>query len=283
MKSRSMFAKILSLVLCLSLVFPSAIFADATNDYTGHWAEESIKALYDKGFITGYPDGTFRPDAQIQRAEFMAIINRAFGFNDKAQISFKDVKESDWHYEHIARAVAAGYIKGFTDGTMRPTNNISRQEAAVIIARILGLEESADTSILASIKDGDKIQEWSAKGISAIISKGYIKLNEDNSFEPTKPITRGEMAFAVEKSYVKQIKKTYTKSGIFTAGNIDGSVMIDNQNITLMNSVINGDLILGEGIGDGDVHLLNVTVKGETIVRGGGENNIVIQTVNSQR
>lgn len=272
--------RLLCLILCFMLAFPGSLAAEAGKDYEGHWAEESIKVLFEKGFITGYNDGTFKPEAQISRAEFMAIINRAFAYNDKADISFKDVKEGEWYYEHIARAVKAGYIKGYTDGTMKPTANITRQEVSVILARILGLEETADTMVLAAIKDGDKIQEWSAKGIAAIISKGYISLNKDGSFEAARPLTRAEMAVAVEKSYLKHIKKVYTNAGIFTGGTIDGSIMIDNKDITLKDTVINGDLTLGEGIGEGNVHLINVVVKGDTIVKGGGENSIVLENCN---
>ena len=283
MNSKAKLKKLVSLVLCLMLVFPAALSAQASIDYEGHWSQESIKVLFEKGFVTGYTDGSFKPDREISRAEFMAIVNRAFDFNKKAEFSFKDVKEGEWYYEHIARAVEAGYIKGFTDGTMRPAQNITRQEAAVIIARILDLEKDADIKVIASLKDADKIPEWSAKGISAVITKGYINKNEDGNFEFAKPITRAEMAFAVEKSYVKGIKKLYAEPGIFTAGNIDGSVKIDNKDITLTDTVINGDLILGEDIGDGNVHLVNVTVKGDTVVKGGGKNSIIIENCQFSR
>lgn len=174
MNSKAKLKKLVSLVLCLMLVFPAALSAQASIDYEGHWSQESIKVLFEKGFVTGYTDGSFKPDREISRAEFMAIVNRAFDFNKKAEFSFKDAKEGEWYYEHIARAVEAGYIKGFTDGTMRPAQNITRQEAAVIIARILDLEKDADIKVIASLKDADKIPEWSAKGISAVITKGYI-------------------------------------------------------------------------------------------------------------
>ncbi len=277
MKLKPRVKLVISLVLSILLIFPTALLAESAVDYEGHYAEDSIKELFEKGIITGYVDGSFKPDREISRAEFMAIVNRAFNFNEEAEIDFADVKEGEWHYEHVARAVKAGYIKGFTDGTMRPTANISRQEAAVVIARILDLERDADPMALANLKDADKIQEWSAKGIAAIISKGYISVNKEGAFEPAENLTRADMAIAVAKSYTKGIKKLYTKSGIFRGGIIDGNVKIDNKNITLMDTEITGDLILGEGIGDGDVRLYNVKVKGETIVKGGGENSIVIE------
>ena len=148
MVSKRGLKKIICLLLCLMLVFPAALSAQPGIDYEGHWAKNSIKVLFEKGFVTGYTDGSFKPDKEISRAEFMAIVNRAVGFDEKAEISFKDVKQGEWYYEHIAGAVKAGYIKGFTDGTMRPAQNITKQEAAVIIARILEVEKDADTKII---------------------------------------------------------------------------------------------------------------------------------------
>lgn len=179
MKFKPRIKLVISVMLSILLIFPTALLADSAVDYEGHYAEDSIKELFKEGIITGYVDGSFKPEKEISRAEFMAIVNRAFNFNEEAEIDFADVKEGKWHYEHVARAVKAGYIKGFTDGTMRPTANISRQEAAVVIARILDLEKGADTMVLSDLKDTDKIQEWGAKGIAAIISKGYISVNKE--------------------------------------------------------------------------------------------------------
>ena len=126
MKLKPRIKLVISLVLSILLIFPTALLAESAVDYEGHYAEDSIKELFEKSIITGYVDGSFRPDREISRAEFMAIVNRAFNFNEEAEIDFADVKEGEWHYEHVAKAVKAGYIKGFTDGTMRPTANISR-------------------------------------------------------------------------------------------------------------------------------------------------------------
>lgn len=269
--------RILSIVLCLILVFPMALAAEGKTDYEGHYGEESIRKLFEKGVITGYEDGSFKPDREISRAEFMTIINRAFDFKEQAEISFSDVKEGQWHYEQIARAVKAGYIKGFTDGTMRPTANITRQEAAVIIARILDIEKDGDIKKLATLKDEDKVPQWSAQGVAAIVERGYIDLKEDNQFLATQNLTRADMAIAIVRSQEEVIAKLYDKPGTYIGGKINGNVKIDNKGITLTNAEINGDLILGEGIGDGDIRLTKVTVKGNTIVKGGGKNTITLE------
>ncbi len=276
MKTKAM-VRILNAVLCLILLFPMTLAAEGKTDYEGHYGEESIKKLFEKGVITGYEDGSFKPDREISRAEFMTIVNRAFDFKEQAKISFSDVTKDQWHYEQIAKAVKAGYIKGFTDGTMRPTANITRQEAAVIIARILDIEKDGDIKKLTTLKDGDKVPQWSAKGVAAIVERNYIELKENNQFQPTQNLTRADMAIAIVKSQEETIAKLYAKPGIYTGGKIDGNVKIDNKGITLINTEISGDLILGEGIGDGDIRLTNITVKGDTIVKGGGKNTIVLE------
>jgi len=90
----------------------------AAKDLNGHWAEKQIMGWMEKGFIKGYSDNTFKPNNTITRAEFLTIVNNVFGYKDKAQISFTDVKTSDWYYDEIAKAIAAGYIKGYADGTI---------------------------------------------------------------------------------------------------------------------------------------------------------------------
>ena len=76
----------------------------------------------------GLPDGTFKPDNSITRAEFVTLVNKAFNMTAKAEIDFTDVPAGAWYYGEVAKAKAAGYIGGYPDNTMRPDNPISRQE-----------------------------------------------------------------------------------------------------------------------------------------------------------
>jgi len=131
--------KLISYFCILALVLtmmPTVAFGGQISDISDHWAKDQITSLMDKSFITGYEDGTFKPDNNITRAEFMAIINRAFNYTEKAEGSYIDVPDSAWYTDVIKQAKAAGYISGYADGTIKPNNYISRQEAAVIIAKI---------------------------------------------------------------------------------------------------------------------------------------------------
>ncbi len=269
--------RLISLLMCILLVFPSIAFADQNPDITGHWAEKDISNWVGKGYVKGFPDGTFRPDDNITRAEFMTIVNRGFELSKSVQVSFKDTKPNDWFYNEIGIAVNAGYIKGFADNTIKPLANISRQEAAIILARLLKIEETADSKVIENFKDGAKIPEWSRKAMAAIAGKEYLRPDANGNILADKPITRGEAIFMLNRSYLKYAKVEYNTPGTYTGNTIGGSVVIKSRDITLKDTVIEGDLILAKEIGDGNVYLKNVLVKGDTIVKGGGTNSIYME------
>ncbi|MCX5780363.1 MAG: S-layer homology domain-containing protein, partial [Firmicutes bacterium] len=80
------------------------------SDIQGNWAEPQITAWLDKGIVHGYPDGTFKPDSSITRAEFVTMTNQAFGFSASVPMQYTEVHTSDWYAGEIAKAQAAGYV-----------------------------------------------------------------------------------------------------------------------------------------------------------------------------
>ena len=108
-----------------------------TDDISGHWAETQIKEWANIGYINGYPDGTFLPDNSITRAEFLTLVNKIFKFENKTNINFIDVRPDYWAYSEIQKGISAGYVSGDKNGTFRPDDFITRQEAAVIINKLL--------------------------------------------------------------------------------------------------------------------------------------------------
>ncbi|MGI6424163.1 MAG: S-layer homology domain-containing protein [Tepidanaerobacteraceae bacterium] len=179
------------MVFCLGLFVPVATAQAAAelNDISDHWAEDTITKWIQQGLITGYTDGTFRPDKSITRAEFMTLVNKAFEFNEKAAIGFSDVAPNDWFYDEIAKAVKAGYISGYQDGTAKPNQEISRQEAAVALCKALNLELQNNVDQFA---DKDSIPNWSRPYIGALAAKGYMGGYPDGTFRPERHITRAE-------------------------------------------------------------------------------------------
>jgi len=189
----------LVVVMMLTLMIPN--FAFGAIDYSGHWAQKTIQKWFDENKLKGYEDGSFRPDAQITRAEFMTMVNNSFGYTEKATISFKDVDSDDWYYPEVQKAVKAGYLIGYEDNTARPDNKITRQEAALIIARIKGLNDYA--SGVNIFNDASQIATWAKGGVGAIARAKYMIGYEDNTFRPDRYISRAEALVTIDRAYVK--------------------------------------------------------------------------------
>ena len=119
----------------------------STNNYSDvkdtDWCNNAISTLSNMGILKGYEDGTFHPNAPVTRAEFAVIAAR---FSDGAAddyATFSDVPNDYWASKEIAKAAKLGWIKGYTDGTFRPTNNITRAEVMTLVNRVLerGVDE----------------------------------------------------------------------------------------------------------------------------------------------
>jgi hypothetical protein len=243
------------------------------KDIGGHWAEKQIKDWNEKGFVKGYSDNTFKPNNTITRAEFITIVNNVFGYKDKAELSFTDIKSSDWYFAEIAKAIEAGYVKGYSDGTVKPNNEISRQEVAMVISNIMRLEMAENSAEISKLKDNKDIQAWSKGAVGAVLEKGYMKGYTDQTFKTGNPITRAEAIVALSNV----AGNIYNTAGAYGDTTIAGNVSVSSDGVTLKNLNIKGDLYLTEGIGNGTVTLDNVTVDGKTLVCGGGMESIIIK------
>lgn len=202
MKNQS-FRRLLSSFLIVSMLLLSlssafAATAPSKADIKGHWAESQISKWIDKGFIKGYEDGSFKPNNTITRAEFMALVNRSFGFSAEAAISFSDVAPGNWAYVEVAKAVKAGYITGYENGTIGVSKPISRQEVAVIIARLLGLPTTASSET--SFQDAGLIATWAKGAVNAAATSNILNgYAADHSFKPTNSITRAEAVVVLDR------------------------------------------------------------------------------------
>lgn len=169
----------------------------AARDYVGHWAEAVIQKWLDMEYITGYPDGTFRPEEFITRAEFVKIVNNAFGFKETAEITFTDVKEEKWYYEEIQKAYKEGDIVGVSETEFAPENYITREQAAIIMTRLLELEGNEKGADLFS--DSSKISSWAKEYVGAAAEHNLIKGYEDNTFRPQNNIKRAEALVLLDR------------------------------------------------------------------------------------
>ena len=274
--------RFISLALCLILVFllcptvfaeespPGDFILDAKDVPSEYWAREAIEMLNEHKIMLGY-QGFFRPEDPITRVEFCALINRAFGYYKKAEKSvFKDSGNdpNNWKDEEILKAAYQGYLKG-SDGYAYPDRNISREEAMVILARVLRKEPvSGKTSFI----DDGEVSDWAKPLITALWKEGYVR-GSGGRLNPKSSMTRAEVAQLMYNS----IGELLDKSGLRDMENkVLGHVTISAPGVILKNAVIRGNLYITEGVGDGTVTLENVKVEGQTVIAGGGVQSVII-------
>lgn len=139
----TMFARLLAEKMAADQTY-SNTFSDVAKS---HWAANYIGYMQQFGIITGYADGSFRPDASVTRAEFAAIASRFEKLTEGTK-SFSDVPSSHWAAKYINFAATRGWVNGYADGTFRPNNSITRAEVAAVTCRLL--ERNADQSYIRS-------------------------------------------------------------------------------------------------------------------------------------
>lgn len=171
----------------------------AASDINGHWAEATIAKWQSVGKIGGYEDGTFKPDKTITRAEFVRLLNTATAtsFTSSANISFSDVKESDWFFADVAKAVGSKITSGFEDGTFRPSETVTRAQAAVFICNAKGL--APNESAANTFADATQIPAWAKGAVGAVVTAGYMSGYPDGSFGAGKGMTRAEAVSTLDR------------------------------------------------------------------------------------
>jgi parallel beta-helix repeat protein len=172
-------------------------------DLEGHWAAAFVEAMFKKGFISGFPDGTFQPSTPITRAQYAAVIAKTFQLPESNQLNeFKDVKSSFWAAKAIGSAANNGFLKGFPDGTFRPGNNLTKIQALVSIVNGLSLTGSHPT-VLQVYSDRAQIPSY-ATTATAIATQKLIVVNypQIEQLEPLREITRAEIAALIYQALV---------------------------------------------------------------------------------
>lgn len=260
MKKKS--AITITAVLAASMAMSVTAFG-APTDIQGHWAQNTINKWVDKGDISGYPDGTFRPNNMITRAEFVVLVNNAMGYTKSGYAYFSDVPSHYWGKNAIQTGVAAGYISGDGNGIFRPNDPVTRQEAAAMISRILDLKQNESRAY--RYTDSYAISNWAKGVVGAVSDAGIMAGYPDGSFGPNKVLTRAEAVLALDKTVNYQPgdqeedkEETKKEDMLLTQSKLE-------------DTTITGDLTISDRLGTKTITLEDVTVKGKLIVDGGGE------------
>lgn len=169
----------------------------------GYWAKTYIEALASKNIIAGFPDGSFKPNEPVTRAQFAAIIAKAFQPPAKnANKLFPDVKSNFWAYEVIQSASNGGFVSGYPDGTFKPQQQIPRVQVLVSLANGLGLNAD-NQNVLSIYSDASQIPQYATNSVAAATARqlvvNYPTLKQLN---PNQQATRADVAAFVYQAMV---------------------------------------------------------------------------------
>lgn len=256
--SRTFGSQVWYLLLCIVSAIaviwqPTAVYSQTQfNDIQGHWAESCIQQLAQQRIITGYPDGSFKPDAPVTRAEFAALIGKAFP--DTAVVrnggKFADVSTRYWAFEAIRKAYQTGFLAGYPGGVFQPKRNIPRVEALVSLTsglKYIPAQPASDT-LNGAFADAANIPEYSRSAIAAAIEKQLV-VNYPNvrQLNPAQLASRGDVAAflcqatqktgLVASQYIAKVEnQTPTTAQAELRGvwltNIDSKVLFSSQAVT---------------------------------------------------
>lgn len=181
---------VISALIIIS-VFPNKIYAK----------NNTVDKLIHKAYISGYPDGTIRPENYVTREEAASVFYRLMDeINECDKKKFEDVSENRWSYEAIGTLGALGIING-EGGFFRPEDRITRAEMAVLVSRFAALDKGW-------YNFSDVKGHWAEEAISSAVSYGWMAGYTDGKFRPDGHITRAEMTFFINNALGRGTENT---------------------------------------------------------------------------
>ncbi|MEA4895208.1 MAG: S-layer homology domain-containing protein [Oscillospiraceae bacterium] len=214
MKKRVL-TSIMAITLVISLSVPA--FAATYTDLTNHWAKTYMESLATSGYLTGYSDGTMKPDKNITYCEALTLLSRLYSFNDLQ----KDTIEADygtvvkasvpttlsWAYTNIEVCLAAGILTESELKSVDLTTAITREQMSVYLIRAVQLTFQADalSGVTLTFADAGSISSACVGSIAELVTIGVVQGDDNNNFSPKSTVTRAVVAAMVYRSldYIK--------------------------------------------------------------------------------
>ncbi len=244
---------------------------DEPEDITTHWAAKEIKYVLDKGYMSGYSDGTFRPDQSFTRAEFATMIASTLRPSAKSELwnkNFGDIK-GHWAEQNILIAVRAGYLNGYSDGTFRPSNRVTKQEMLVALANGYGLSGGSSATLGNYYLDSNEIATWAKQAIANATKNNIVPNYPDlNKINITRNASRAEGVVALYQLMAKSGKApAYNNPYIVKEGSIKANLDITVPSNIKVNEIAT---FTGNAVGIYKVVLsVDGYSLGETLVKNG--------------
>lgn len=178
---------------------------------------DPIDRVLNAGFMSKDASGNFNAEGFVSRAELASILVKTFGLErrktaHKPDMELPDVPKGYWAYSAIQTALKTGTMTGYRDGMFFPNQRVTRAEALAIFAQAYGVFQFSDVSIseiLADYPDAGAIPNWARKSLATALYEGFVNIEPGtNKINPLKPMTRGDIAYALSKYLEGQIRPT---------------------------------------------------------------------------
>jgi S-layer homology domain len=206
------------------MVAPAPSFAQTATSFSdvqsNYWAAQFIQSLAQRGVIAGFPDGSFRPDEQVTRAQFAAMLNKAFQKNQVRQgISFVDVRSNFWAANAIQQSYTTGFMSGYPGNRFEPNQAIPREQ--VLVSLTSGLGYTAQNNVESTLKyfsDSSNIAGYARSPIAAA-TENKIVVNYPNlkSLNPDRVATRAQVAAFIHQALVSTNQASVINSPFIVA------------------------------------------------------------------
>ncbi|NIK69733.1 S-layer homology domain-containing protein [Paenibacillus sp. BK720] len=188
-------------------LYAVAVTDASFKDIAVHWAKADILLLANKRIVNGVSADLFAPNRNMTRAEFAALVVKALGLTRGSAAStpsFADVPSTAWYASYVRTVVQYGIVKGMSDGTFRPNQEITRQEMAVMLTRALDQitkheQIHFEAPKAAFPQDGSQIADWAQSSIDELVAKGIMQGKSAGKFAPLDHATRAEAAVTLKR------------------------------------------------------------------------------------
>ncbi|MBR2068262.1 MAG: S-layer homology domain-containing protein [Candidatus Gastranaerophilales bacterium] len=217
--------------------------------FDSYWASSDINRLTEQCVLEGYPDGMFKPNRKVSRAEMAAMVVKGYNLDvtsNASALTFKDVPKNHWAHDFISKGVAENMIAGKTSDRFAPNENISRTEALTIMAKGINcpMDCAKAEEILSRYKDGSSVPSWAKEHVAKAIDNGALKHERNQDFiRPADKTTRAEASAMLQGM---RLAGGYDKSVQTASQDLGGKTFIEKETrVTIptlqltMNDIIN--------------------------------------------
>ena len=204
-----------------SVSFASSSFSDVQN----HWAETYIDYLASEGLISGFPDGTFKPNQTLTRAQVSLIITNELGLNLESA-NFPDVAASHWANGHIGAVASQGIMVGYPDGSFKPDNPMTRAEVSSVIASAYNMTQTTTNSPFTDLTQS----HWAFSSVMALVDNHIISGYPDASFKANNSMTRAEFSVVMSKT----INPQFRQGSILSAEALDIAQILKDEDMAAL-------------------------------------------------